>query len=729
MSRLIVSRGRRWSFRAVGVILIAFGLILRVSDPFPVQAARLVYFDYLQRLSPREYTPNLPVKVVDIDETSLAELGQWPWPRTLVAQMVDRLAQLGAAVIVFDTLFAEPDRYSPARLAEDPVFAELLGDPESFAGIDNDQRLAGAIGRVPTVLGVAVRSGSALEQPSPRAGIIEIGEQPASGLVNVPVWTGLAAPLGDYATGIGAINVSPDVGTGLVRQVPLVWNGPTGVMPSISIEALRLALQEHNIFVEGALDEPGIVLNVGLGSFTIPTTENGQIWVRFRRDHPDLYVSAHEVLTGSDEMALREKIEGRIILIGTSAAGLLDIRETALGDSVPGVSIHAQIIEQILLNEVLERSDITAALELLAFLSLGLILMSVMLLSGAVLSLVSGAVGSGVVLAISWFAFQSNATLFDATFPLLGGLMTFGALASFQFIVADHDKKAIRTSLSHYVAPEILDEIERTGHNLELGGETQEITVMFADIRDFTPISESMSATELVSLLNEMFESMGAEILAERGTIDKFIGDSIMAFWNAPVPIDDHPLRAAIGALRMRSALERFNKLPIMENRPPISIAIGLAAGEACVGNIGSRDRFNYTVIGDVVNVAARIENVCRRAAYDIVISDSVCRASKEQLAILDAGMVPLKGKSQLAPIYIVVGDQEMAQSEAFARLHALHTSLIPMLRDKSNGELVASVMAECTKIAAEIEPGLVAFYDAILSRREDFANPIDDAA
>ncbi|MGI9389189.1 MAG: CHASE2 domain-containing protein, partial [Boseongicola sp.] len=512
MSRLIVSSGRRWSFRAVGVILIAFGLILRVSDPFPVQSARLVYFDYLQRMSPREYTADLPVKVVDIDEASLAELGQWPWPRTMVAQLVDRLGELGAAVLVFDTIFAEPDRYSPARLAEDPVFAELLGDPESFAGIDNDQRLAAAISQMPTVLGVAVRSGEPINQPLPRAGVIEIGEQPASGLVNAPVWTGLAEPLGDYVSGIGAINVSPSVGAGVVRQVPLVWSGPTGVMPSLSIEALRIAMQENNIFVEGALDDPGIVLSVGLGSFTIPTTENGQIWVRFRRDHPDLYVSAHEVMTGTDEMELRAQVEGRIILIGTSAAGLLDIRETALGDSVPGVSIHAQIIEQILLNEVLARSDITAALELLAFFSLGLLLMSVMLISGAILSLVSGAVGAAVVLAISWYAFQSHSTLFDATFPLLGGLMTFGALASFQFIVADRDKRAIRTSLSHYVAPEILDEIERTGQDLKLGGETQEITVMFADIRDFTPISESMSATELVSLLNEMFDTMGVEI-------------------------------------------------------------------------------------------------------------------------------------------------------------------------------------------------------------------------
>ena len=722
MSRLIVSRGRRWSFRAVGIILIVFGLVLRVSDPYPVQAARLVYFDYLQRLSPREYTPDLPVKVVDIDENSLAELGQWPWPRTMISQLVLRLGELGAAVLVFDTLFAEPDRYSPARLAEDPVFAELLGDPKRFEGIDNDLRLAASIAQIPTVLGVAVRPGDATNQPLPRAGIIEIGEQPASGLASAPAWTGLAPPLGDFTSGIGAINVSPNVGSGVVRQVPLVWNGPTGVMPSLSIEALRLAIQENNVFVEGALDESGVVLSVGLGPFTIPTTESGQIWVRFRRDDPDLYVSALDVMTSTDETALRSKVEGRIILVGTSAAGLLDLRETALGDSVPGVSIHAQIIEQILLSEVLERSDITAALELLTFLCLGLILLSVMMISGAVMSLVSGGVGAGIVLAISWYAFQNNATLFDATFPLLGGLMTFGALASFQFIVADQDKKAIRTSLSHYVAPDVLSEIERTGYDLELGGEDQEITVMFADIRDFTPISESISATELVSLLNEMFDTMGAEILAERGTIDKFIGDAIMAFWNAPVPIDDHPLRAAQAALRMRSALKGFNQSPIMNDRPPISIAMGLAAGEACVGNIGSRDRFNYTAIGDVVNVAARIETICRRVAYDIVISESVHQVSSPHLAILDAGVVSLKGKSQPAPIYIVVGDQELAQSAEFKKLFEKHSSLISMMRDKANCEDLAGVMAECTELATLVEPGLTAFYDAILNRREDYS-------
>jgi len=721
MARIVGKRGRRWVLRFVGVAFVLLGLILRVSDPYPVQTARLTYFDYLQRLSPRSYVPDLPVRVVDIDEISLAELGQWPWPRTTVARLVERLGKLGAAAVVVDILFAEPDRYSPMRLAEDPVFAELLGDTDSFSKLDNDRRFADVISNLPVVFGVAVAADPVFDQQSSKAGFIEIGERPSEGLFQVPAWTGLAPPLGEHISGVGGINVSPRLGSGVVRQVPLVWNGPTGIMPSLSIEALRVALQEPNIFLEGAMDEPGIILSLGVGPYNVPTTENGEIWVRFRRDHRDLYISALELLKDQEEDVLRAEIEGRIILVGTSAAGLLDIRETPLGDSVPGVSIHAQIIEQILLGEVLRRSDITAAMELIAFVALGLILISVISISGAVLSLLSGGIGSACVLAVSWWAFQSNSLLFDATFPLFGGLTVFGALASFQFIVADKEKRAIRASLSHYVAPDVLNEIEESGYDLELGGEIQQVTVMFADIRDFTPISESMPPTQLVTLLNDLFMVLGSEILAEKGTIDKFIGDSIMAFWNAPVPIDDHPCRAAMAALRMRGALAQFNKSQIVASRAPISIAIGCAMGDACVGNIGSRERFNYTVIGDVVNIAARIESVCRRVAYDIVVSEAIRAAAGGELATLEAGTVSLKGKSTKAQISVVVGDRADAERCEFIKLFEAHKVLIDFIKESASDEVIDAALANCIALAQEVEPGLEAFYGAVSGRQQDF--------
>ncbi|WP_241484082.1 adenylate/guanylate cyclase domain-containing protein [Ruegeria sp. ANG-R] len=713
--------GRRLIFRLVGLGLILMGCFIRVVDPYPLQMSRLIYFDILQRVSPRAYDPGLPVRVVDIDERSLSEWGQWPWPRTLLGQMVERLGNYGAAAIAFDMLFAEPDRYSPVRLLQDPSLSGLLQVDQTASGLDNDVRFGAEIANWPVVLGVAARQSDSGSAILPKAGLVEIGENPAAGLVSVAHWTSLAPPLGDDAAGIGGVNVSPLGGLGVVRRVPVLWSGPNGVLPGLGVEALRVAMGEPVYFAEGSQDEAGIMLEVGIGEFLLPTTENGEIWVRYRRDNPGLYLSADDVMRSGDDPALRAEIEGRIILVGTSAAGLFDMRETALGESVPGVSIHAQIIEQIILGDVLSRSDVTAALELLAFVILGVVVTVVMSNYGAVASFIAGGVAAMVVIVISWLAFQNHSVLFDATFPLAGGMANFGLLAGYLFVSTEREKRVIRQTFSHYVAPEILDEMEANGHQLKLGGESQEITVMFSDIRGFTPLSEAVSATDLVALLNALFSEIGDQILIERGTIDKFIGDAVMAFWNAPLPVEDHPCRAALAALKMRVALDAFNASPIMRGRPPIALATGCATGAACVGNIGSRRRFNYTVIGDVVNVAARIEQNCRHVDYDILVSQSVQQATSSDLALLEAGFVDLKGKSEPEPVYVLVGDRDLADGAVFQALEGAHMRLLTAIRARASHSVVSGLCSECATLAEAVEPGLTPFYRALPGRTADF--------
>lgn len=715
------SKNGRWAFRLVGLCLILLGCIIRVWDPYPVRMTRLIYFDVLQRLSPREFNPELPVRVVDIDEASLASWGQWPWPRTLVAQMVQNLGDYGAATIAFDMLFAEPDRYSPSRLLNDPSLAGILTVERHAEKLDNDVVLGMEMAYWPVVLGVAARLSAEGEPIAAKAGIIEFGEKPAEGLISVPHWTPIAPPLGRAAAGVGGVNVSPIGGTGIVRRAPVLWNGPDGPLPSLGIEALRVALGETSIFVEGAPDEAGIMLAAEIAGYRLPTTENGELWLKYRRDTPDLYISAKDVLEGSENPELRSEIEGRIILIGTSAAGLFDIHQTALGESVPGVSIHAQMIEQILTDEMLSRSDVTAAQELLAFAFLGLVVIAVMSSFGAIASFIAGGIAAAAVLAISWLVFQNQSILFDATFPLIGGIANFGLLAGYLFVSTEREKREIRKVFSHYVAPEILDEMENTGHQLQLGGESQEITVMFSDIRGFTALSESATATELVSLLNALFSKLGDQILHERGTIDKFIGDAIMAFWNAPLPVADHPCRAALAALRMRGALAQFNASDIMRNRKPIALATGIATGQACVGNIGSQKRFNYTVIGDVVNVAARIEQCCRTVEYDIVVSDAVYQAGRDDLAFLQAGHVDLKGKANPEPVFVLVGDSALRKTDSFQELVARHGKLIAALRTRKPQGDIVRMCQQCEKLAADIEPGLRQFYRALAGRAADF--------
>nr|WP_170510507.1 adenylate/guanylate cyclase domain-containing protein [Ruegeria arenilitoris] len=683
--------------------------------------SRLIYFDVLQRLSPRAFDPDLPVRVVDIDETSLENWGQWPWPRTLLTQMVERLGDYGAASIAFDMLFAEPDRYSPSRLLSDPALADILSAKKEAAQLDNDILFGAEVSNWPVVMGVAARLTGGDQDIAPKAGIVEIGENPAAGLVSVPHWTPLAPPLDRDATGIGGVNVSPLGGTGVVRRVPVLWQGPSGVLPGLGLEALRVATGEPVIFIEGAQGEAGIVLSVELAGLVLPTTENGEVWVRYRPDDPGLYLSANDILQSADDPVLRSQIEGRIVLIGTSAAGLFDMHQTALGESVPGVSIHAQVIEQALLGDMLTRSDVTAALELLAFIILGVVVTVVMSSFGAVASFMAGGIAAAVVVGVSWLAFQNQSVLFDATFPLAGGMANFGLLSGYLFISTEREKRVIRRIFSHYVAPEILDEMDATGHQLQLGGETQEITVMFSDIRGFTPLSERVSATDLVALLNELFSVIGDRILHEKGTIDKFIGDAVMAFWNAPVPVERHPLLAAQAALQMRRALAEFNASDTMRGHPPIALATGCATGMACVGNIGSRRRFNYTVIGDVVNVAARIEQSCRQVEYDILISSSVSQAAGADLAMLEAGLVHLKGKTELEPIFALVGDSALAHGADFRKLQEMHQDLITAIRARRSHDEIQRLSEACSVQAGLVEPGLRAFYSALPGRSADF--------
>ena len=536
------------AFLIIGFSLVSLGTSVRIADPAPLRALRLAYFDQLQRSAPRK-APDLPVRVVDIDDRALAEYGQWPWPRSLVSELAQNLLNAGAASVAFDVLFAEPDRYSPARLAQNTEIAAALREPQALAGFDNDVLLARTIEGQPVVLGIATAKERGAEPLAPKSGLVEIGEAPSAGLYALPATTGLAPPLYDAAAGVGGVNVAPGQSTGVIREVPLFWRTPGGVMPGLAVESLRLALGESTYLLSGVPGVPGAVESVSLGPFDIPTGPEGQFWVHYRQDDPDLYISAADILAEDMPDRARGAVEGAIILVGTSSAGLLDIRTTALGETVPGVSIHAQIIEQILSGDTLRRSDFTAGLEIIAFIALGLVMTSLMAQTGAVLTVVSGGLAGLLIVAISWLSYARAGILFDATFPLLGGAANFFLLLAYQFIAVDRDKRRIRRSFSHYVAPEVLSDIEKGGHQLELGGITKEVTVLFSDIRGFTPLSEKLSATNLVELLNDLFTELGTEILRERGTLDKFIGDAVMAFWNAPLDVEDHALHAARATL------------------------------------------------------------------------------------------------------------------------------------------------------------------------------------
>ncbi|HHY48420.1 MAG TPA: adenylate/guanylate cyclase domain-containing protein, partial [Alphaproteobacteria bacterium] len=631
-------------------------------------------------------------------------LGQWPWPRDRIALLVDRLTELGAAAIAFDVLFPEPDRMSPRRLG-----ASAGVDPATLP--DTDELFAAAIARAPVIMGFADSGAAASLPAAPKAGIAISGTDPAGA---VPRLRGAVLPLPafvDAAAGLGSLSLNAEDLATTVRRLPLLWSDGRQYYPSLSIEALRVALGAANIVILGETDA-SFVEAVRVGDFTIPTLPEGDLWLYYRESDQALYVSAGDIL-GDDYRAFADRIAGHIVFVGTSASGLLDIHGTTLGDNVPGVSIHAQAIEQILSQRFLNRADWVSGLEIVGFGVLGVLLVLIVLRLGPLAGLLLGAAALAGVAAFSWYGFRSFGMMLDPSYPLLGLAAVYAALTFVQFVLADADKRQIRRAFGYYVDPSLLAEIERNADRLKLGGEVRELTVMFSDVRGFTPLSERLPPSRIVSLLNVLFGALGERITGEHGTIDKFIGDSIMAFWNAPVDVPDHARRACRAALGMRETLRRLNASDAFGvrqaglDREAIAIGIGIATGPALVGNMGLETRFDYSCIGDTVNVASRVEGACKAVAYDIVVTAET-RAAAADFAFLAAGDLALKGKTHPVPIHLLVGDAEAARRPAFIALARAHEAAVAALRAGADAR---AAIAECLSLADEVEPGLKSFY------------------
>ncbi len=698
-------------------LLIVFSLaVLRIADPFPVQVLREIAFDFYQRLQPRA-NGDFPVRVVDIDEPSLEALGQWPWPRDKLALLADRLTELGAAAIGFDVLFPEADRMSPSRIA-----ATLPGvDPAGLP--DYDALFAASLASSPSILGFSRTPTGRPLGGSPKSTFAVSGPDPKEA---IPFLTGVAAPLPalrEAARGLATLSLNTELSTSAVRRLPMLWTNGEQIYPTLSLEALRVAMGISTMVVFGDTAAEGYVDSVRVGDFTVPTTSNGDLWLYYSRPDSNLYVSAKDVL-GPNYQQLADRIAGQIVLIGTSASGLLDIHTTTLGDNVPGVSVHAQAIEQIIAGTYLTRPDWVEGLEIVGFVALGAIMVLVVLQLGPLAGLAAGAMSLLLAGGFSWWMFTANGTMVDPSFPLVGLSVIYAALVFFRFLTTDAAKRQIRRAFGYYVDPILLTQIEKNGDSLQLGGEMRHVSVMFSDVRGFTPLSEKLTPPQILALLNTMFGALGSEITSRLGTIDKFIGDAIMAFWNAPVDVPQHPRRAAEAALGMRHRLKALNEADAFGLRSggtgidEVVIGVGISTGEALVGNMGLETRFDYSALGDTVNVASRVESACKDMGYDLLVT-SATREAASELAFLEAGSLALKGKSERVAIHLLVGDQALAESGAFRLLRATHGEVVKAL---SEGRDAQGAIAECLALAQQVEPGLKKFYDKLMSRVEDFA-------
>jgi adenylate cyclase len=656
---------RAHHFYAVLVVAILAGATLvRLADPFFLAALRLIAFDSYQKLDPVPYDPRLPVRVVDIDEESLSRIGQWPWSRTIVADLLAKLRDQGAAVVAFDILFSEPDRTSPESvLPLLPEDARAALAPLVEGRPSHDDVFAAAIATVPTVLGI---TGSDRQtEPLPvRAGFAVAGDDPRPFMRGFPGATGNLPALDRAAAGIGSVNWMPDRDQ-VIRRIPLLYRVGNDFMPTLTTEALRVAqaagtyvLKASNASGETAFGAQTGLNHVRVGDFEIPTDADGGIWLHFRPYNHATYIPAWKVLAGQNDP---DEINGRIILVGASAPALLDLRATPLDAAVPGVEIHAQAIEQIVsgaaAGRALSRPDYVAGLEIALTVILGAILAFIFTRIRAIYAAILGLGVIGSLVAAAWVAYTRAGILIDPTYPATTLFVLVAAATTYVYRRSEQQRGEVRRAFSYYVSPTVVNEIIAHPEKLELGGVVREVTLMFCDVRNFTSISERMTAHELTRFINSLLTPLSEIILDNRGTIDKYIGDAIMAFWNAPLDDPNHAdnaLRSALDMVgRMAALNDEWRKQAEAEGRPHVEVRIGIGmnSGDVCVGNLGSSQRFDYSAIGDNVNIASRYEGLSKVYGVPLVVGEATMQRLGATAAV-ELDVLRVKGRAQPTRIF-----------------------------------------------------------------------------
>jgi adenylate cyclase len=713
---------RRWFKRKFGFArLVCLALLigvaaLRIADPAPIEELRVRTFDNFQRIEPRKKMAKPPVTIVDIDERSLAKFGQFPWPRTRIADLVTNLTNLGAAAIAFDVMFAEPDRLNPDVAAD--TFRNL--DEETRAKLrqlpSNDQVFADAMQRSRVVLGETglpqIRAD--LDTTLPVTGFAMLGD-PQKYLHTVTGLLRNTEVLEKAAGGRGLITIDPER-DGIVRRVPMILIVQDTPMPSLSLELLRVVTGTDTIIVKA--DPEAGIKSMRVTGFEVPTDRNGKLWVHFSRRDPSIYVSAVDVLDGS---VAPEKIRGKLVLVGTSAAGLNDYKTTPVSSAMPGVEIHAQVLESALTHAVLAQPYYGPALEFFAALILGLLVIVFAPGFGPVTLVVVGALFAAVLIGTSWFFYSQHRLLLDFTYPLLSTTLIYLTLIFSSFVREQAQRRQIRSAFGQYLSPALIEQLAQSPEKLVLGGEEREMTIMFSDVRGFTAISESYKHDPqgLTALMNRFLTPLTNAILARKGTIDKYMGDAIMAFWNAPLDDREHQLNACEAALDMLERIEELNKERELEARDgghayiPINVGIGLNTGVCVVGNMGSDLRFDYSVLGDSVNLASRLEGQSKEYGFPIIAGSQTALAVKDSFAILELDFIMVKGKKEPEVIYAIAGRQDIAQSERFQRLRNLTIEMLACYRSRDwDGALAAIERGRRTDEAHALE-SLYHLYEA----------------
>lgn len=669
----------RWRRIGITLLPLLFAL-LHVSNVLHLQVLErldnIIYDTRLRATMPR--TLDERIVIVDIDEKSLAHLGQWPWGRDKMAALSRELFEhQQVAVVGFDVIFAEADGSSGLRnlqrLARGPLksqagFSDLLA--ELAPSLDYDALFAQSLTGRAAVLGFYLTS----DRDGRTRGTLPLPALTADQLRGLPLratsWNGYGANIEILTNAVPAAGFFNSITDedGVVRSLPLLAEHQGRYYESLALTIFRAVVGRSEVLPGYANAKPqddydplkSIVLRQDGRSLILPVDDRLATLIPFRgpgdvSGGSFRYVSASDVLEGALPAA---SLRDQIVLVGSTAPGLLDLRVTPVGRAYPGVETHANVLSALLDGKSIVRPDYAVGFDALQLLCAGILLASTLpfLAAGQAVAFSVGVIA--LLTGTNLWLYISHGLALPLATAVLMSLLAFALNMVYGYFVESKSKRELAALFGTYVPPELVDEMVREPENYSMDATSRELTVMFCDMRGFTALSEKMDPLQLQSLLNDVFSQLTHIIRSHRGTIDKYMGDCVMAFWGAPVRTEEHARLAVRAALDMERAVEQLNLAYRERGLPDIGVGIGLNTGLMCVGDMGSDIRRSYTVIGDAVNLGSRLEGLSKHYGVRTVASETT-RAMAPQFTWQELDRVRVKGKAQAVAIYSPVAMQQ----------------------------------------------------------------------
>jgi len=656
------------------LVTLAIILAVRMADPSFVESVRLRYFDQLVTSQPAK---DIPVSVVNIDEATLDKLGQFPFPRGDYADIVQDLYQHGAGLVVFNVLMPEKDRFK-----QDAILGKTM---QAF----------------PTVLPAV--AGQKNKNNSHGSPVQKVGQDPAGKVVTYPGLLSNVEPQSSVAAGVGIVNTFPEI-DGVVRRMPLVIMVGDELYPSLAMETLRVAAGDTRIQVK--IGDEGVEALRVPNLDRINTDSLSRVWIDWSAT-PKEYSYTE----------LPKSFDKGIVIVGLSAAGLANPVATAKGEVWPQY-LQAATLGTMLSGTTIQRPDWADRAEILALAVLSIVLL--FLTRWTYVGLASGVIALGILYPISQHLYSNHLWLVDITAIAVGLTIILLHAYGVKFVSEFLQKMQIKKQFGSYLSPDLVAKLQKNPELLVLGGEEQELSIMFTDVRGFTSISEyyGKNVQGLTKIMNRYMTAMTRTILENDGTLDKYIGDAQMAFWNAPLDNTKHCKDAVKAALEMLGSLEGFNKDIADEGTPPFGMGIGINTGDVVVGNMGSEQRFDYTCLGDAVNLASRLEGQSKNYGVLIVLGTITAERVEGEYFTLELDCIAVKGKKEGVTIYTVFYNPEY-NVERWRSAREQHNAMLMAYRQQHWDAAIIAV----NQLRGQFNGQMDHYYDLWLERIEELRN------